>query len=145
MAQSKTRMDRADSFSRRLSGHLNQEVLTLDLDRVGQDAEIGVHAAISGLEVEVISMPGAHDPQSLDHPVGQRPPLVGAGGLQGVVTTANMEQGNPLAIHLDYLDPAFGEVTHPPHFDEFGHAQSRPERSGHVTSMHTSFPSVLTM
>ena len=44
-----------------LSGHFDQEIVILDLDKIREGAEVGIQSAVPGLEVEVIPMPRADD------------------------------------------------------------------------------------
>src|SRR5574341_365401 len=41
------------------SGHLDEDLAPLDLDRIGQGMEVGVHPTLPGLQVVVVPVPGA--------------------------------------------------------------------------------------
>src|SRR5713101_6364275 len=67
-------------------------------------------------------MPGTGDNCSTEFSLTQRPALMGADIIDGVVGAVHIEDGDPLSLNLDTLALTGGNLAGLGDFDEIGHA-----------------------
>ena len=89
--------------------HLHGAVVD-DRDVVGLDPLLALHASTIG-DPELPVVPGAGDQVAVEFALGQAVALVGTGVVDGVQAVASAHEAHAVAVDLDHLHGADGEVV----------------------------------
>jgi len=96
-------------------------LIAFDADRAAGNREVGVVGSLAATDVKFPSMPGAFDNIAGQRAFSERSSRMGAGIVDCVERSVDVEQGDPDSLHLNRLSCSRWKVLDPCDGHEFPH------------------------